>query len=214
LVIPPANETAKLPELFHVAPAATVTNPVNVGVPAANTKLPLVPPPTVVVPVTPKVKAPSVRVELFAIDKLVATETAPVVVALVPPLIVKFPNVAAATLWVVPLYTTVLVAPIVPNVGGVLLVMVKVAALETSIEGVLSAPVAGMVKLHAFVPSPTTTFDPEPETVQPDELIVGVALFLIFHIVFVVVNTVGEVPEPSVLGPQLLATSRLPVDLE
>ena len=53
VVMPPLNVTGEFPELFQVAPEATVTRPVNIFVPVAEeiTKLPFVPPPTVVVPV-------------------------------------------------------------------------------------------------------------------------------------------------------------------
>ena len=51
--MPPLNVTGEFPELFQVAPVATVTSPVNIFVPVAEEiiKLPFVPPPTVVVPV-------------------------------------------------------------------------------------------------------------------------------------------------------------------
>ena len=47
---------AEFPELFQVPPALIVTKPVKVLVPVAEdmVKVPLVPPPTVVVPVTVK----------------------------------------------------------------------------------------------------------------------------------------------------------------
>ena len=55
-VIPFLSSIAELPELFHVAPLATVTKPVNNLAPVAEdiTRLPLVPPPTVGAPVTVK----------------------------------------------------------------------------------------------------------------------------------------------------------------
>ena len=57
LVIPPLKVTAQFPELLQVPPALIVTRPVKVFVPAMvedMVRLPLVPPPTVVVPVTAK----------------------------------------------------------------------------------------------------------------------------------------------------------------
>ena len=70
-----------------------------------------------------------------------------------------------------------------------------------------------MVKLHALVPSPTTTFELVPETVQAAPM-VGVALFLILNTCPSQVKLVGLVPLPSVLVPQLLSTSKFPVDFE
>ena len=56
LVIPPRKLTAELIVSFQVAPEFTVTKPLKLFVPAVEEKvrLPLVPPPTVVVPVTVK----------------------------------------------------------------------------------------------------------------------------------------------------------------
>ena len=64
LVIPPLKVTVELPELFQVAPAFIVTRPVKVFAPVAEdiVKLPLVPLPTVVVPVTVNAKAAAVNV--------------------------------------------------------------------------------------------------------------------------------------------------------
>ena len=56
LVMPPRKVTGEFPELFQVPPAATLTRPVKILAPVAEdtVRLPLVPPPTVVVPVTVK----------------------------------------------------------------------------------------------------------------------------------------------------------------
>src|ERR1044072_7100706 len=64
LVIPPLNVTFELPLLFQVPPAFTVTNPVNIFVPAVAlmVKLPLVPPPMVVVPETVRLKPAALKV--------------------------------------------------------------------------------------------------------------------------------------------------------
>ena len=75
------------------------------------------------------------------------------------------------------LNTTVLVAFNVPNVGLLVLVLVSVAFALTSTVPETAKP-DGMVKLQAFVPSPITILELEPETVQAAPM-VGVALFLI-----------------------------------
>ena len=58
-VIPPRKTTTSFPELFQVPPAFTVTRPSNLLPPGVEEiiKLPLVPPPTVVVPFTIMPKA-------------------------------------------------------------------------------------------------------------------------------------------------------------
>ena len=65
IVKPPFSDTAALPEFVQVAPALKVSNPVNVLVPAVfvNTIAPLVPFPTVVVPVTAITEATDVKVQ-------------------------------------------------------------------------------------------------------------------------------------------------------
>jgi len=71
-VIPPLKVTGELAEVFvQVAPAATVTKPVNNFVPVADVifSAPLVPPPTVVVPDTVKLKAPTLSEHPFWIIK-------------------------------------------------------------------------------------------------------------------------------------------------
>jgi hypothetical protein len=68
------------------------------------------------------------------------------------------------------------------------------------------------VKLHAFVPSPTTILDPVPDTVQLAP-IVGVALLRMLKVEFPDVKLAGCAPDPSVLVPQELVNSKFPVDL-
>src|SRR6266700_2130729 len=99
LVIPPLKVTGELPELFHVPPVATVTRPVKILAPVADemVRVPLVPPPTVVVPVTVRAKPPAVKVvpsptlrlPLIVRPTTVVTETVPLKVRL--PLIVVVP---------------------------------------------------------------------------------------------------------------------------
>lgn len=63
LVIPPRNVTAALALLFHVPPVDTVTSPVNAfAPPPVIANVPLLPPPTVVVP--PTLKAFAVELKL------------------------------------------------------------------------------------------------------------------------------------------------------
>jgi hypothetical protein len=86
-VIPPRNSTVELMELFHVPPLAIVTSPPNTLEPVAEEKikLPLVPPPTVVVPETVKGKPAAVKVVPFPIDRFVEIpRVAPVVKEDVP----------------------------------------------------------------------------------------------------------------------------------
>ena len=63
LVMPPRKLTVEFIELSQVAPAPIVTNPVKIFVSVAEEKarMPLDPPPTVVVPVTVKLTAPFVN---------------------------------------------------------------------------------------------------------------------------------------------------------
>ena len=90
LVIPPEIDIATFAELFQVPPAATVINPVNVGVPPLITKLPEVPPPTVVVPLTVKVPpftvkevpSPILKLLLIVVLMFVLTLALPVVATL------------------------------------------------------------------------------------------------------------------------------------
>ena len=95
MVIPPLNVTSSFPELFQVPTDATVTNPVNIFVPVDEdiTKLPLAPPPTVVVPVTVKSNAPAVNVVPLPIDKLPPIMVAIPVLVLVLPLVLTLLNV-------------------------------------------------------------------------------------------------------------------------
>ena len=66
----PPKLTISLAELFQVAPAAIVTSPVKVLAPVAllMTKLPVDPPPTVVVPVTVRSKPAAVKVVPSAME--------------------------------------------------------------------------------------------------------------------------------------------------
>ena len=93
LVIPPLNSTGELPELFQVLPAAVVTEPVNSLAPVAEliTRLPLVPPPTVVVPVTVKANPAVVNVVPLPIERLPPTVKSAPVVAVAVPLKDRFP---------------------------------------------------------------------------------------------------------------------------
>ena len=90
----PGKVKAALPAvLFHVAPALTVTSPLKAFVPVAEdmVRIPLVPPPTVVLPVTVKAKAPAVKVVPPPTTRFppIANPTTVVVVAV--PLKVKLP---------------------------------------------------------------------------------------------------------------------------
>jgi len=97
-VIPPLNVMGEFPELFQVPPALIVTNPVKILVPVAEemTKVPVVPPPTVVVPVTVNAKPAAVKVAPFPMLRLPIARPTTVVVDAVPlrvrvPLIVVVP---------------------------------------------------------------------------------------------------------------------------
>jgi hypothetical protein len=81
------------------------------------------------------------------------------------------------------------------------------------VAGEVTTNVEGTVKLHAFVPSPTTIFEPVPETVQ-DAPMDGVALLRMLKVTPFDVKFAGAVPVPSVFEPQFDKVSRLPVDLE
>ncbi len=87
-VIPPLKVTAELPELFQVAPLLIVTNPVNNLVPVGEliTRLPLVPSPIVVVPVTVKLYPVAVNAVPFLIKRLLFITMLAPVVALDEPL--------------------------------------------------------------------------------------------------------------------------------
>ena len=67
----------------------------------------------------------------------------------------------------------------------------------------------GTVKLHAFVPSPTTALESDPETVHAPAIVRDTA-FRILNTWFAEVKLAGAVPLPSVLVPQVDSASRLP----
>ena len=79
--------------LFHVPPALTVTSPLKALVPVAEdiVRIPLVPPPTVVVPVTVKAKAPAVKVVPSPTTRSPPIARAVAVDAVAVPLNVKLP---------------------------------------------------------------------------------------------------------------------------
>ena len=111
LAMPPLNSTGAFPELFHVLPALVVTRPVKSFAPEAElmTRLPLDPPPTVVVPETVKANAAAVNVLPFPIVRFEMVVALPVVVVPVPE-VVRLLNVVAldpAMDWVLPLKVTV-----------------------------------------------------------------------------------------------------------
>jgi hypothetical protein len=81
------------------------------------------------------------------------------------------------------------------------------------ISRLVAVKVEGTEKFIAAVPSPTCIFEVAPLMVQVPP-IVGVRLFFIINVIPSVVKLAGELPEPSVLAPQLDKRSRFPVDLE
>ena len=112
------------------------------------------------------VNAPAVKV------KSPLTVTVPAADAPAGLLILKLPNVVAATDCAdEPLYTMVEPELIVPNVGAVVLVIVSVALFATSTVPVIKCPT---VKFVALVPSPTTILLPEPKVHAA--LVVGVVV--------------------------------------
>lgn len=92
-VMPPRYVTAELPELFQVLPAAVVMAPTKILVPVAEliTRLPLVPPPTVVVPLTVRSKPAAVKVVPSPIAKLPPIFKLTAVVVLAVPVSVRSP---------------------------------------------------------------------------------------------------------------------------
>ncbi len=82
--------------LFHVAPASTKTSPLKALVPVAEdmVRMPLVPPPTVVVPVTVKAKPAAVKVVPFPTVRLPLMVSPTTVVVATVPLKVKLPVIA------------------------------------------------------------------------------------------------------------------------
>ena len=101
----------------------------------------------------------------------------------------------------------------VPQLLAPEVVLVIVPLFDTSVAVDVTTNVEGTVKLQAFVPLPTMIFDPAPDTVQ-DAPIVGVALLRMLKVLPGVVKSGGLLPLPSVLVPQLVKTSKLPVDFE
>ena len=93
MVNPFLKVTGELPELFQLAPFATVTKPLKIGVAPELfiTKLPLVPPPMVVNPVTFSGKPPMVKVVPFPVIRLPLIFSVETVVAEAAPPIVKLP---------------------------------------------------------------------------------------------------------------------------
>lgn len=94
---------------------------------------------------------------------------------------------------------TVLVAAQVPMVGIVVFCKVNVPLAATS-TGPVKANPEGTVKFTAERPSPTTTLEDAPETVQTAPM-VAAALFLISKVWPEEIKSAGEVPVPSVLVP-------------
>ncbi len=95
LVIPPRKVMAEFPELFQVPPALIVTDPVNVLAPVAEdiVKLPLVPTPTVVVPVTVNAKPAMVKEVPSPTTRFPPMVKAAAVFAVAVPLRVKLPSI-------------------------------------------------------------------------------------------------------------------------
>lgn len=100
-VIPPWIVIAELPELFHVAPELIVTRSVKVFVPVAEemVSVPLVPPPTVVVPVTERAKPAAVKVVPLPTFKLPPILNPTTVVVEAVPLSVRLPDIAVVPVW-------------------------------------------------------------------------------------------------------------------
>jgi len=82
--------------LFHVAPELTVTLPLKAFVPVAEDilKVPLAPPPTVVVPDTVNAKPAAVKVVPSPIERLPLMTKPTTVVAVAKPLKVRLPPIA------------------------------------------------------------------------------------------------------------------------
>src|SRR4030042_5644543 len=96
LVIPPWKVTAEFAVvLAQVPPALIVTRPVKVFVPVAEdmVRLPLVPPPTVVVPVTVKAKPAAVKVVPSPILRLPVLPKSTTVAVVDDPLRVRLPPI-------------------------------------------------------------------------------------------------------------------------
>jgi len=95
LVIPPRKVIAELPELFQVPPVLTVTNPVKILVPVEEdtVRLPLVPAPMVVVPVTVKAKPAAVKVVPSPMLRLPVIARPTTMVAFAVPLRVRLPPI-------------------------------------------------------------------------------------------------------------------------
>ena len=100
LVMPPRNVTGELIVLFQVPFALIVSNPVKILVPVAEVifKMPLLPAPTVVVPVTVRLKPAAPKVAPSPIPRL-------------PPMVRFAPLVAVADPVKVKLLLTVAIAP-------------------------------------------------------------------------------------------------------
>lgn len=93
-VIPPLNVTGEFAAvLVHVPPEAIVTRPVKILVPVAEVivRFPLVPPPTVVVPVTVNANAAAVKIVPFPTERLPVMPRPTTVVVDTVPLNVKLP---------------------------------------------------------------------------------------------------------------------------
>lgn len=151
------NESVAAAVSVIAAPLLIVTIPVNVFVPVAEVidNVPLVPPPTVVVPVTVKAKAPAVNVVPFAITRLLPivvptpreTEADPLSVTLY-----RFPE-PDPLMEVVPLKVTVLVLginvpsltqlPLTVNVFEPVIVSVAPALIVMSLQRPPAAPIIG-----------------------------------------------------------------------
>ena len=101
---------------------------------------------------------------------------------------------------------------IVPKVGTVVFCIVRVLLAVRSIVPFREKE-DGIVKLIAVDPSPRSTEENFPETTQFPP-IVGDGLFLILKTWLESVKFDGCVPEPSILVPHVLRSSRCPDDFE
>ena len=98
VVIPPRKVTGEFPELFQLAPVLIVTKPAKIFVPVAEVmfRMPLVPPPTVVVPVTVNAKPAALKVVPLPTTKFPPIPRVSTVVVATVPLRVRLPATAVA----------------------------------------------------------------------------------------------------------------------
>ena len=158
----PPKATAAAADSLQVAPLFTVTSPVKVLVPVADEidNVPLVPPPTVVVPDTVSAKAPAVNVAPLPTLKLLPTVMA-VPNVVVPALIIRLLNAHPAA------FVGIVLVPVNMTVPAPAVSVLPVPVFPTANAPALSVPPLVMLMMpNRLFPADTWPSVTVPDTVR------------------------------------------------